>query len=260
MKPGLADLLQTCGLPRLIFYMAWSDTRARYKRSVLGPFWITLSTAIGVVGLGFVWSSLFKMDPASYVPLLTIGLILWQFISGCITESTTVFNRQSGIIRNVNLPLSLYPAHLILRQVITLLHNVPLFFIVSLGLGQPITLGAIWAIPCFMLVIANLYWISLMVGILGARFRDLEYFIPTIMPLVMFFTPVLYRPDALPGFLARFMWANPLGDMIEIIRFPLLGQGVPLLLLAMNVGMLIVGGGLTLMLFNAKRNRIVFWV
>ena len=95
MPPGLADIVRAFKMPRLILYMAWSDIRARYKRSVLGPFWITLSTAIGVVGLGFIWSELFKMDRASFIPLLTIGLILWQFMSACIIESTTVFSRQA---------------------------------------------------------------------------------------------------------------------------------------------------------------------
>lgn len=240
--------------------MAWSDIRARYKRSVLGPGWITISTAIGVTGLGFVWSYLFKIDRASYVPLLTVGLVLWQFISGCINEAVSVFTRQANIIRNLSLPLSVHPAQLLLRHIINLAHTLPLFFIVSLILGQPLSLEAFWAIPDFVLVVLNMFWMALLVGILGARFRDLEYLIGMIMPMMMFFTPVMYRPNALPPLMQKFMWLNPFGDMIEIIRYPLLGETVPTHLLLMNVAMLVVGGGATLALFNAKRNRIAFWV
>ncbi|MDD3371462.1 MAG: hypothetical protein PHE27_06525, partial [Alphaproteobacteria bacterium] len=89
---------------------------------------------------------------------------------------------------------------------------------------------------------------------------DLEYFISMLMPLLMFFSPVMYRSNALPGFIGKFMWVNPLADMIEIVRFPLLNESTPLYLIAINVGMLVVGGTMTLMLFNAKRNRIAFWV
>lgn len=259
MSPGLADIIRTFKMPSLIFYMAWSDIRARYKRSILGPLWITLSTAIGVVGLGFIWSELFKMNRSEFIPLLTIGLILWQFMSACIIESTSVFGKQANIIRNLNLPIALHPAQLVLRHVINLAHNVPLFIIVALILGRTFNLHTFMVIPGLLLVIANLFWISMMLGTLGARFRDLEYLISMIMPLLMFLSPVMYRSSSLPT-IGRFMWLNPLADMIEIVRYPLLGEATPLSVYVFNIGMLLVGGILTMILFNAKRNRIAFWV
>ncbi len=256
---GLSDILRTFKMPRLIFYMAWSDVRARYKRSVLGPIWITIGTAIGVVGLGFIWSELFKRDRADFIPMLTVGLVLWQFMSGCVTESTSVFFRQAGIIRNLNLPLSLHPALLVLRLIINLFHNIPLFFIVMYVLGRQMNVNAWMAIPALCLVFANLYWMSLLLGMLGARFRDFEYLVNMIMPILMFLSPVFYQPNALP-FSGKYIWFNPFADMIEIIRYPLLGQATPDFLYIINLGMLFVGGGLTVLLFGAKRNRIAFWV
>ncbi len=259
MSPGLADLLRTIKNPALVFFMAWSDVRARYKRSVLGPLWITLSTAIGVIGLGFIWSELFKMDRQSYVPMLSIGLILWQFISGSITESTTVFTRQANLIRNLDLPISFHPAQLLLRQIINLAHNIPLFFLVVLFLGVPLRPVMLLAIPALLLVFANLFWMVLLVGMLGARFRDLEYLINMMMPLVMFFTPVMYRASALP-FSGKILWLNPFAHMIELLRVPLLGDMPSLFLVAANVGLLVVGGGLTLYMFHKKRDRVALWV
>lgn len=259
MLPAFADILDALSRPRLIFYMAWSDIRARYKRSVLGPLWITLGTAIGVVGLGFIWSELFHMSRAEFVPLLTVGLILWQFLSACIVESASVFTRQSNIIRNLNLPLSLHPAQLVLRHLLNLAHNIPLFFLVALILGRSFNLNTLLVIPAFALVTLNLYWISMIVGILGARFRDFEYLVAMIMPLLMFLSPVMYRSSALPN-VGRFMWLNPLADMIEIIRQPLLGEAIQPLVLGANIIICFVGGVLALRLFNAKRSRIAFWV
>jgi ABC-type polysaccharide/polyol phosphate export permease len=259
MKPGLADIVRTFQMPRLILYMAWSDIRARYKRSVLGPFWITLSTAVGVVGLGFVWSELFHMDRASFIPLLTVGLILWQFLSACIMEAAQVFGRQSNIIRNLNLPIALHPAQLVLRHVLNLAHNIPLFAVVFLLLGQSFSWHSLMFFPGLLLVIANLYWISLMIGTLGARFRDFEYIVSMVMPLLMFLSPVMYKSSSLSS-LGRYMWMNPLADMIDIVRCPLLGDPTPPIVFIMNIGMLLVGGALTLAIFNAKRNRIAFWV
>jgi ABC-type polysaccharide/polyol phosphate export permease len=259
MASGLADIMRAMKMPGLIFYMAWSDIRARYKRSILGPLWITLSTAIGVVGLGFIWSELFKMDRATFIPLLTVGLILWQFMSACVIESTALFSRQANIIRNLNLPIAIHPAQLVLRHLINLAHNFPLFILVVFVLGGKFDWNTLMAIPGLMLVVANLFWISLLIGTLGARFRDLEYLISMIMPLLMFLSPVMYRPNALPS-IGKYMWLNPMSDMIEIVRFPLLGEVTPLFVYEVNIGMLLVGGTLTVLLFNAKRNRIAFWV
>jgi lipopolysaccharide transport system permease protein len=259
MPPGLADIVDAFRMPRLILYMGWSDIRARYKRSVLGPFWITLSTAVGVVGLGFIWSELFKMDRAVFIPMLTIGLILWQFMSACIIESPSVFIRQANIIRNLNLPIALHPAQLVLRHLINLAHNIPLFILVAVFLGRTFDWQTLMVIPGLFCVIANLYWMSLMIGTLGARFRDLEYLISTTMPLLMFLSPVMYRPSALRSF-GQYIWLNPLADMIEIVRYPLLGEATPGFVYLINIGMLLAGGAVTVILFNAKRNRVAFWV
>jgi lipopolysaccharide transport system permease protein len=256
---GLADLLQTFRRLNLIVYLAWSDVRARYKRSVLGPFWITLSTAIGVVGMGFLWSELFKMDRAEFIPLLTIGLILWQFMSACITESATIFNRQGNIIRNLTLPLAIHPAQLVLRHAINFAHNLPLLFLVFVLVGKGVGLYGLMALPGLLLVILNLFWIALLFGMLGARFRDFEYIVGMVMPLLMFLSPVMYRPSSLTT-LSKYMWINPLAEMIEVVRDPLLGDVVPLPVYLANIAILLVGGSITLWMFNAKRNRIAFWV
>jgi lipopolysaccharide transport system permease protein len=130
---------------------------------------------------------------------------------------------------------------------------------VVLVLGGKFDWNTLMAIPGLLLVVANLFWISLLIGTLGARFRDLEYLISTIMPLLMFLSPVMYRPNALPS-IGKYMWLNPMSDMIEIVRLPLLGEGTPLFVYVVNIGMLLVGGTLTVLLFNSKRNRIAFWV
>lgn len=259
LRDGIADLLRMMRMPQLVFYMAWSDVRARYKRSVLGPLWITLGTAISIFAFGFIWSELLHMNRATFVPILTSGLILWQFMSACITEASSVFSRQASIIRNLDLPLSLHPAQLILRHCINLAHNVPLFIVVMLIMGLPFNLSMLMVLPAFLLVVANLFWMSALIGILGARFRDFEYMINMIMPLMMFLSPVMFRPNALP-FSGKYIWANPFASMIEMIRHPLLGEAIPDFLIWINLAMLIVGGTLTLMFFSSKFKRIAFWV
>lgn len=259
LQPGTADIVEGIRHLRVVGYLAYSDVRARYKRSVLGPLWLTLSTALGSAGLGFIWSELMHMDPKSFVPSLTAGLILWQLMSPLIMDASTLFGRQASMIRNLNLPISIHPMLLLLRHLVNLLHNIPVFFVVSLALGNSFGPVALLAIPGLLLVCANLLWVVLLVSVLGARFRDLEYLVASAMPILMFVSPVFYRPNYLP-FSENVMWFNPFSHLIELVRDPLLGSAPPLFVVEVNVAMLIVGGGLTLWLFNRKRTRIPFWI
>ncbi|MDD2723471.1 MAG: ABC transporter permease [Methylovulum sp.] len=256
---GMADIAQAFQCTRIIVFMAFSDVKARYKRSVLGPLWLTLGTAGGSAGLGFIWSELFHVDATTFVPTLTAGLILWQFISGIITESTVLFSRQASIIRNLNLPLAIHPAQLLLRHLINLAHNAPVFFIVALGLGHPITLTAWLALPGLILLALNLLWLALFIGLVGARFRDIEYLTTMVMPLLMLVSPVFYRPNYLP-FSEHIIWFNPFSHFIEIVRYPLLGSPPPIFVVETHLVMLVVGWGVTLWLFNRQHHRVAFWV
>jgi len=257
---ALTDLRQALGLLHVIAYMALGDLRARYRRSVLGPLWITFGTAAGTVGLGMVWSELLKMDRAVFVPSLTAGLILWQLLSGCFTEATTTYWRQSAVLRNVSsVPLSMPPIQMVLKHLINFLHNVPVFIAVMLFFQIPVTAATALALPCLLLLALNLFWITLLLSMLGARFRDLEYVIGAAMPVLMFLSPVFYRPDYLPINQAL-VWANPFSHFIELIRYPLLGTAPPGFVVLVNVLLCVAGSAFTLALFNAKRDRIAYWL
>lgn len=257
--PAIADLRQAWQMLHVIAYLAASDLRARYRRSVLGPFWMTLGTAAGTLGLGLVWSELLRMDRASFVPSLTAGLIMWQLLSGGMIEATTTYWRQAALIRNLSMPLSMPPIQTVLKHLINFAHNLPVLLAVGLMFDVPVTRYTLLALPCLLLLAANLLWIALLLGMLGARFRDLEYVLVAAMPVLMFLSPVFYRPDYLP-FSAHFIWFNPFSHLIELIRYPLLGTAPPGFVLLTNALMCLGGWSATLWLFNAKRNRIAYWL
>lgn len=257
--PGIADVLQSLKRSRVALYLAWSDTRARYRRSVLGPLWLTIGTAFGVVGLGWLWSELLKVDRATFIPSLTAGLIIWQVLAGCITEGAAVFVKQGSVIRNLQLPYFLHPLQLVLRHLVNFSHNLIVYIAVAVILSVPVTWSTLLIIPGIALLFLNLAWIALFIGMMGARFRDIEYLLATLIPLLFFVSPVLYRPTYLP-FSSDFIWLNPVSHLIAVVRDPLLGVTPPWFVYATVSGMLASGWCITLVLFNTRRNRIAYWV
>lgn len=256
---ALADLHHALRLLRVIAFMAAGDLRARYRRSVLGPFWMTLGTAAGTLGLGLVWSELLRIDQASFVPSLTAGLIMWQLLSGCLVEATSAYWRQGAILRNLSVPLSMPPIQMLFKHLINFLHNVPVLIVVLLVFRVPVGWTLLLVLPALLLVALNLLWMTLLFAMLGARFRDFEYIVSGVMPLLMFLSPVFYRPSYLP-FSARLVWCNPFSHLIELVRYPVLGAAPPAFVVLTAAGMALGGWALTLWLFGAKRDRIPYWL
>jgi ABC-type polysaccharide/polyol phosphate export permease len=259
LPAAIADLRATLALLPAVFFLTWSDTKARYQRSVLGPFWLVLGTMIGVAGLGFLWSTLLHSDRATFIPSLTVGLIVWQFISGCVTEGSAVFVRSSSVIRNLKIPFFFHALQTVMRQFINFTHNIVVIVVIFIIYPPHLSYAQMLVIPGLILLVCNLLWITMLIGMLGARYRDLEYLINSIMPLLFFLSPVIYRPENL-GMKSHIVWLNPFTYLIAVVRDPLQGIASSCSVYIVSVLMLLVGGVFTLWLLDRKYKRIAFWV
>lgn len=219
---GAADLMAAWRRRQLAVYFAWSETVARYRRSTLGPLWLVLGTAVGVTGMGFIWSILLNQDMQSFIPSITVGLVVWQFISGVITESAGMFVRNSTMLVNIRLPVYLITFQAFGRHLINLGHNLVVVLAVFLIFPHYNSWVSLLALPGLLIVSINLIAVMQLVGIIGARFRDLEPLIVSFFPILFFLSPVIYRPGQLGGAEA-IMAFNPIAHYIRVIRDPMLG-------------------------------------
>lgn len=78
MGRGLVDIRQGLVSWRIWLMLAWNDVRRRYRRSGLGQFWLTLSMATMVGGLGFVYSNLFRVDVTKYLPYIAVTFVFGE--------------------------------------------------------------------------------------------------------------------------------------------------------------------------------------
>jgi len=84
---AVQDLLGGAKLWRLAWSLGWLDIRLRYRGSMLGPFWLTISTGVMVGALGFLYSALFHMTLRDYLPFLVLSQVLWGFLASLVGES-----------------------------------------------------------------------------------------------------------------------------------------------------------------------------
>jgi ABC-type polysaccharide/polyol phosphate export permease len=240
--------------------LAWQDIRQRYRRSVLGPFWITLSTGVMVSAMGPLYGALLGQDIGSYTQHLAVSLILWMFISGSINEAGAVFIGSEGYIKQVALPLSIYIYRMVARNLAMFMHNLVIIVIV-LFFMPPANFSYIWLVPFgFCLVLGNLIWIIMLLGLISTRFRDIPQLVANLVQVAFFVSPIIWKAEMLTPktrFVADF---NPLYHFMEIIRAPLLGEPIQLLSWLVSGFLFIFGCTLTFYAFVRLRSRVPYWI
>lgn len=239
--------------------LGWQDIRQRYRRSFIGPFWLTLSMTLLVGGLGFLYAGLFKQDVSTYLPYLAVGLILWGLISSMVNESCTALISAESIIKQMPVPYSMHIYRTAWRNLIILAHNAVIYIAILPLFGINPGTGILLAIPGLILLVANLAWIGLALGVVCARFRDVPQIVANAIQLAFFMSPIMWQADLLPD-RAFFIDYNPIYHLIEIVRAPLLGGTVQTSSWLVTASMAAAGWLCALALFGRQRKRIAYWL
>lgn len=239
--------------------LGWQDIRQRYRRSVLGPFWLTISTGLMVAALGVLYSKIFRVAIAEYLPFMGIGLIVWAYISTALNEGCNVFVASDQIIKQIRLPLTIHVSRLVWRNFLIFCHNGVVILILVAAFGKPTAMGLLVAGAGIVLTTINCFWMSMFVGILCTRYRDVTPIIANMVQIAFFLTPILWHHDLL-GERAPLAYANPFFNMIEVVRRPLLSAEIPYTSLAYCAMLAVVGGIALFVIHRRALTRIPYWL
>jgi lipopolysaccharide transport system permease protein len=239
--------------------LARLDIRNRYRGSVLGPLWLTLSTAVTFIALGLLYATLFKMDLHDYLPFLVVSLILWNVFSQLVGDACTALTSAEGIIRQVPLPYTTHAMRCLMRNAVIAAHNLPLILVVFVVFGTYPGFSVLLVLPGMALFALNAFAAVMFLGMLCARFRDIGPIVGTLMQLAFFVSPVIWKPELLHEH-QRWLVLNPFYDLMEVVRGPLLDTPVPALIWLAACMITLATCTLSFAFFVRFRGRIAFWV
>jgi len=260
LKKALLDIKVGLSLIDIWWGLAAQEIKQRYARSIIGPFWLTLSMGVLVSVMGPLYGALFGQSISGYIQYLALSMILWGFISTCINEAGGVFISAEGYIKQIALPLSIYVFKLITRNLLIFAHNAVVGLIVLIFL-PPEHFQSIWLVPFgLLLVVANLFWFILLVGMVSARYRDFPQLVTNLVQVMFFLSPIMWKADMLTENQRFLADINPLYHMIEIIRAPLLGSPIHTISWYYCVGLLIIGSIFAFSVFTKYRARVAYWL
>jgi len=200
--------------------LAWSDMRHRYVRSLLGPFWMSIQMAIMVAVLGSVIGHFSNASAVARLPMLALSLTAWTFLNSVVLDATTALQNSASLIKDRALPPVIFLLQCVFRQALFALHNacVPLIlwlFLVPKDFG-----GAVAALPGLALFVVCTLGLSLVLGAMATRFRDLKPIIESSLTLAFLSSPIIWSPEMIDQ-RSAVMRLNPLTHLFAIWREPL---------------------------------------
>lgn len=256
---ALQDLKSGVGSIYIWPMLGWQEIRQRYRRSLLGPFWLTLSTGVLVGAMGPLYGRLFGQDISAYFPYLAISLVTWLLISTMVNELCLAFIAAEGFIKQIKLPLTIHVLRVVWKNLIIFAHNLVIVVLVLFFFPPPLSLHLLLFPVALLFIVVNALWVGILLGLLCARFRDIPQIIASLMQVALFLTPVMWKAEMLGRniFAAKL---NPLFHFLEIVRQPLLGGAIPTLSWLVVIAITGVGYLAALAVFARFRARIAYWV
>ncbi len=263
---AVGDLAAGWRQRRLWGHLGWQDVKQGYRRSVIGPFWITISLAVQALGMGILYAALFTQELHYFLPYLAVGLIIWQFLAGCVNEGAEVFIRNEGLIKHLPAPLSVHVFRLVWRQLLFVGHHVLVWLALILIYPRPLGWNGLLALPALALIVLNGVWVAIVIGVIATRYRDVPPVSASIVTLMFFMTPIVWDYEQLkriPGTVgerARLAEFNPFLHYVEILRRPMVGESFEIRHWVVTLAITVMGWAVALLVLRNYRARVSYWV
>ncbi|MBP3949225.1 ABC transporter permease [Corynebacterium sp. Marseille-P3884] len=261
-----SDLARGWGQHELWLQLGWQDIKQRYRRSTLGPLWITIATGVMSLALGLLYSMLFQISVREFLPHVTVGFIVWGFISGCIKDGANVFIENEGLIKQLPSALSVHVYRLVWRQLLFFAHNMVIWLILVLVFRIPLGWNVFLFIPALALMVINGVWVTMLFGIIATRFRDVAPLLEALVQLLFYVTPIVWTAKTLReqggevAQRARIVELNPLYHYLEVVRAPLIGEPVAASHWGIVLAGTVIGLFLAMIAMRQWRFRVPYWV
>jgi ABC-type polysaccharide/polyol phosphate export permease len=239
--------------------MANQDIAMRYRRSIIGPFWISIAMAVMVFSIGLLYSEVQNQPFKEFLTFFGCSLLAWTLLVAFITEGTGIVQESEWHLRNIALPIPMLAAKVVYRNLVIFAHNALVVGLMLWIFGAPLSLFALTSVLALFVYVPMGLFIGIALAPICARFRDLAQVISSIMQVLFFLTPIIWIPGTS---MDRHIVidANPFFHLLEIFRRPLLGGEPSAMNWAVSLACLGVSAILAIVTLALTRKRIFLWI
>lgn len=244
---------------RLWHLLAWQEIKQRYRRSVLGPFWLTISMALQMAVMGALLTTLLNATFDRFLPYICAGLVTWHLLSQIVIDGSVAFVNGGAHIVEIKKPLLVYIAQVIWRNLIVTAHNFIVYVVVAAVFVVVPNQNTLLIVVTLPIAILSVAWAALFLAVLSARFRDVPMIVQSAFTILFWMTPLFYKPEHL-GAREGLVELNPLTHIVAMVREPLLGNAPTTANWLVTVAILLVGWVVAFTFFARYRARVYYWL
>jgi len=238
--------------------LAAADIRSKYRRTMLGPWWITATNAFTALIMGLVAGRFLGADMKTYLPNFMISMTIWNFISSSLSESCFTMINAGGMIKAVNMPILIHVMRMVHRNLIIFLHNSAIIPIIWLVYPWHIGIQSLLAPLGLLIVYVAVVSGSMVVSMICVRYRDVPPVMSSVLQLLFFVSPIIWVPENIKGG-ELFVALNPVAYLLAVTRDPIMGSSPHLMswigaLLFVAIATAAMG-----YIYTRYRSRVVYW-
>lgn len=197
----------------------------RYKGSVLGILWSLFNPVLMLAVYTFFFSVIFQVrwlggsgSKTEFALILFAGLLVFNFFAECINRAPSLIFSNVNYVKKIIFPLELLPVvamggagfHLLVSFFVWIG-----FYAVFFGVPHSgVLLFPIVLVPLVLLTLGLTWFLAS----LGVYLRDVSQIVGSIVPVLMFLSPVFYPLKSLPEEFQIVVHLSPITVAVEQAR------------------------------------------
>ena len=203
------------------------DLKVRYKRSVLGFFWVMLNPLLTMGVLTIVFSYFARFNTQYYATYLLSGILVWNLYAQGTTAAMTNLYTNGSILRKIYVPPSVFVASSIGSALLNFVFAIAPFFILAIVNGVPLSIYWFFIIIPSVETAIFAFGVGLIISALMVYFSDTYEIYNVLVNLYLYLTPVYYPISILPAKLQTLEHYNPMYLLMNSFRMAVLNGTLP---------------------------------
>jgi lipopolysaccharide transport system permease protein len=221
-----AGLAQYKGLLRVLILR---DLKVLYRQTALGACWAIAQPLFTVLIFTVIFGHFAKIptDGAPYALFAGSAVVLWTYFSEAVRRSANGLVAEAELIRKIYFPRLVIPLATVVSPMVDFAIALAVMLALMLWYGVVPDWHLVLAVPTLIVTAMLALGVSLWLGPINVRFRDVKHTLPFLIQIWMYASPIVYASSIVPASVRWVYALNPMVGLIEAFRFAILGGTPP---------------------------------
>lgn len=205
------------------------DLKVLYRQTALGACWAIAQPLFTVLIFTVIFGHFAKIptDGAPYALFAGSAVVLWTYFSEAVRRSANGLVAEAELIRKIYFPRLVIPLATVVSPMVDFAIALGVLLALMLWYGAVPDWHLVLAVPTLMVTAMLALGVSLWLGPVNVRFRDIKHTLPFLIQIWMYASPIVYASSIVPASVRWIYALNPMVGLIEAFRFAILGGTPP---------------------------------